>query len=179
MRRDQLEHLLRAAGAILETDEFIVIGSQSIVGAVDGDLPEAATASMEADLIPVGDVDGDKADLLDGTIGELSMFHETFGIYAQGVGESTARLPEGWRDRLIPLRSGNTRGVTGWCLDPVDLVVSKLLAGREKDLEFCAALLRSGVVATDAVRARAERVEATSSEVDLFLARLTRLSRTG
>jgi hypothetical protein len=32
----------------------------------------------------------DRADLIDGTIGELSPFHATYGYYAHGVGESTA-----------------------------------------------------------------------------------------
>jgi hypothetical protein len=176
MRRDQLEHILRAAGAVIATDEFIVIGSQAIVGAVDGALPEVAVLSIEADLVPIDDVDGEKANLLDGTIGELSMFHETFGIYAQGVGETTARLPAGWKDRLVALRSENTRGVTGWCLDPVDLVVSKLLAGREKDLDFCGALLAAGVVAADDVRARAGLLEASQEESELLLGRVDRLS---
>lgn len=33
--------------------------------------------------------------MIDGSIGELSPFHETFGYYAQGVDETTAVLPEG------------------------------------------------------------------------------------
>jgi len=178
MRRDQLEHLLRSAGAILETDEFIVIGSQAIVGAVDGELPEVASLSIEADLVPFDDAAGDKADLLDGTIGELSMFHETFGVYAQGVAESTARLPAGWKDRLVPLRSTNTRGVTGWCLEPADLVISKLLAGREKDLVFCGALFDAGIVAPDVVLERGESTDATTDELALLRGRVHRLTRT-
>jgi hypothetical protein len=46
----------------------------------------------------------------------------------------TARLPEGWRDRLVPIRNANTGGGTGLCLEIHDLVVSKLMAAREKDL---------------------------------------------
>ena len=102
MRRDQLEHLIRAAGAILGESQVIVVGSQSIVGAVATVLPAAAVLSIEADLVPFDDDDGRKADLIDGTIGEGSMFEETHGIYADGVGLTTSRLPEGWRDRLRP-----------------------------------------------------------------------------
>ncbi len=146
MRRDQLEHLLRAAGSILGDDEIIVVGSQSLVGSVDRALPDVVTVSTEADLLPLDDPDERKLDLLDGTIGEDSMFHETFGVYAQGVAPSTPRLPSGWRERLVPLRSDNTRGVTGWCLEPHDLVISKLLAGRPKDLAFCRAVIEAGIV---------------------------------
>jgi hypothetical protein len=41
------------------------------------------------------DAGGQMADLIDGAIGEASMFHDTFGYYAQGVVETTAVLPEG------------------------------------------------------------------------------------
>lgn len=51
-------------------------------------------------------------------------------------------LPPGWRDRLLPIENENTGGAVGWCIDPDDLAVSKLAAGREKDLEFVRALLR-------------------------------------
>jgi hypothetical protein len=44
--------------------------------------------SQEADIYPLGDPA--KSDLIDGTIGELSPFHETFGYYAHGVGPETA-----------------------------------------------------------------------------------------
>ena len=43
--------------------------------------------------------------------GEASMFQETHGVYAQGVGQRTARLPAGWQDRLIPILNENTAGV--------------------------------------------------------------------
>jgi hypothetical protein len=38
--------------------------------------------------------------------------------------------------------------VIGWCLDPHDLAISKLAAGREKDLAFVGALLRLKMVRT-------------------------------
>lgn len=155
MRRDQLEHLVRAAGAILDEHDVIVIGSQSILGSVpDERLPPEATRSVEADIVPLADADETKSTLIDGTIGELSPFHETFGVYAHGVGERTARLPRGWRDRLVALRNANTRGVTGWCLEPHDLVVAKLLAGRPHDIEFCKALLHAGIVDAETVQIR-------------------------
>lgn len=165
MRRDQLEHLIRAAGAILAEADVIVVGSQAILGSVEDDrLPPAATRSVEADLVPVDDADETKSTLLDGTIGELSPFHETFGIYAHGVGERTARAPDGWRERLVALRNANTSGVTGWCLEPHDLVVAKLLAGRTHDLEYCAALIRAGLVDPDLLVRRLAETAATDDE---------------
>jgi len=54
---------------------------------------------------------------IDGNIGENSTFHQTHGYYARGVGEDTATLPEGWRQRLVPIHNPNTNNATGWCLE--------------------------------------------------------------
>jgi hypothetical protein len=42
----------------------------------------------------------EKADKIEGTIGEGLQFHETYGYYAQGVDSKTACVPVGWKDRL-------------------------------------------------------------------------------
>ena len=100
MNREQLAHVVRAAATITGDGDIVIIGSQSILGAADvGSLPEEATMSMEADVAFRSDVDARKADAVDGAIGELSQFHETYGYYAQGVEISTAVLPAGWEDR--------------------------------------------------------------------------------
>lgn len=178
MRRDQLEHLVRAAGAILDEHDVIVIGSQSILGSVPEErLPPEATRSVEADIVPLADADETKSTLIDGTIGELSPFHETFGVYAHGVGDRTARLPHGWRDRLVALRNENTRGVTGWCLEPHDLIVAKLLAGRQHDMEFCRALLHAGIVDADTVQTRLSDTVLEDVERPLVERRLESLTR--
>jgi hypothetical protein len=81
--------------------------------------------------------------LVDGAIGEDSGFYREFGFYVHGVGPETATLAPDWESRLVPVRNRNTRLCTGWCLDAHDLGASKLAAGREKDLEFVAALLNT------------------------------------
>jgi hypothetical protein len=126
MKRSQLEHLLRAAATIADVSDILVIGSQAILGSYP-DAPATMLRSVEADLVPLDAPE--LADLIDGTIGEGSPFHSTFGYYAQGVGLETAVLSPGWRDRLVPIRNDATRGATGWCLDPHDLVLAKLFAG--------------------------------------------------
>lgn len=155
MKRAQLEHLIRAAADIADDDEVIVIGSQAILGQFP-DAPAPLLVSMEADLYPKNRPE--RWDLVDGTIGEGSPFHETFGYYAQGVEEGTAVLPGGWKERLVPIRNANTRGVTGWCLEPHDLVVSKLVAGRPKDDIFVREALAHGLVAVPTLL---ERLAAT------------------
>ncbi|WP_131745870.1 DUF6036 family nucleotidyltransferase [Frankia sp. Cppng1_Ct_nod] len=147
MKREQLEHVLRAASTIAQDPEILVIGSQSVLAAISEDrLPVEATASMEVDIAFFDDVDDAKADLVDGAIGELSPFHETFGYYAQGVSVSTAVLPKGWRDRVIVIETASTAPGRGYCLDPHDCVVSKLIAGRPKDFAFADALVQERLV---------------------------------
>ncbi len=146
MNRAQLEHVIRAAAAIAGDDDIVVIGSQSILGQFPAAPPEL-TVSVEADVYPKNKPE--LADLIDGSIGELSPFHATFGYYAQGVAPETASLPTGWQSRLVPVRSASTQGATGWCLEVHDLVLSKYVAGREKDLEFVKAAARHGLVQRD------------------------------
>lgn len=143
MTRSELEHVIRAAGAITEDREIVVIGSQAVLGQFP-DAPEALRASMEADVFPRNRPE--RTDLIDGTIGEGSPFHERFGYYAQGVGERTAVLPRGWKTRLVRVENPNTGGIAGLCLEVHDLAISKYVAGREKDLAFTAALARHGLV---------------------------------
>lgn len=143
MTRSELEHVIRAAGAIAQDPEIVVIGSQAVLGQFP-DAPAALRASMEADVFPRHRPE--RADLIDAAIGEGSPFHEQFGYYAQGVGERTAVLPRGWRGRLVRLENPNTGGIAGLCLEVHDLAVSKYVAGREKDLAFTAALARHGMV---------------------------------
>lgn len=151
MNRRQLEHVIRAAAQIADDDELIILGSQAILGQYPNAPPDLLV-SMEVDLYPLHHPE--RADLVDGTIGELSPFHDTFGYYAQGVGPTTATLPRGWEFRLVPVHGPDTRGATGWCLEAHDLVVSKLVASREKDLAYVRAALRHGLVTLPELRGR-------------------------
>lgn len=143
MRREDLEHIIRACGEITNQYEFVVVGSQSILGQVPS--PEDVfTVSMEADIYPL--LAPDLADEIDGAIGEGSQFHSTHGYYAQGVGPDTATLPQDWMSRVHRIQNGNTNDRVGYCLDVIDLFLSKAAARREKDREFCMALLEHGYV---------------------------------
>ena len=143
MNRAQLEHIIRAAGTIADVDELVVIGSQAILGEFP-DAPHELLVSNEADVYPL--THADRSDLIDGTIGEGSPFEREFGYYAHGVGETTAILPAGWRDRMILVTGENTRFVKGWCLEVHDLAIAKYAAGREKDLDFTQVLAREHMV---------------------------------
>jgi hypothetical protein len=155
MTRNQLEHVIRAAGTIADATDIVVIGSQAILGQFPN-APAELLISREADVF-VADAP-ERTDLIDGSIGEGSPFQRTFGYYAHGVGESTAILPEGWRDRLVVVASDNTRLVRGWCLEAHDLAIAKYAAGREKDRDFTRALVQHGMVNREVLE---QRLEAT------------------
>lgn len=156
MRREELAHVLRAAARIADDQEILVIGSQAILGSYwEDDLPEEAWLSVEADVAFLDDPDATKADLVDGAIGELSEFHQTNSYYAQGVEVRTAILPDGWRNRLVRFSDRSAEPATAVCLEPHDLVISKLAAHREKDFAFASALLAAGLVDTDVLLERA------------------------
>lgn len=146
MNREQFEHSIRAAGAVLGVTDLLVIGSQALHASLSGNLPDEASRSVEVDVAVFEDTNARGADLIDGSIGEASMFHSTFGYYVHGVTETTALLPVGWRERLVRFATPATSGVVAWCLEPHDLWISKAIAGRDKDLEFCGALLRLDLV---------------------------------
>jgi hypothetical protein len=142
MKKQELDHVLRAAGEITGERQFIIIGSQSLHGKCP-DLPDEILMSAEVDLI--AKAQPEKTESLN-FIGVFSRFHETHGYYADRVDESTATLPKGWKGRLVNLPPGDTAGVCGLCLDPHDLAIAKYVARREKDVVFTHALTTRGIV---------------------------------
>ncbi len=166
MTREQLEHLLRASASILidcgsraPTQELVVIGSQAILGQYP-QAPGELLRSMEADLYPLREPE--LADAIDGAIGELSAFHDTYGYYAQGVGPETATLGRAkWIERAIRVQSEATGQAVGLCLEAHDLAISKYVAGREKDLSFTFELARHGITSRSVLLERLKNTALT------------------
>lgn len=71
MTRDELEHIIRASAAVTDQYEFIIVGSQSILGSV-ANPPGVFTMSAEADIYPLQAPE--LADKIDGAIGEARSF---------------------------------------------------------------------------------------------------------
>jgi hypothetical protein len=143
-----------------------VIGSQAILGSYSEDeLPLEAIRSIEADVAFRVDPDESKADQVDGAIGEGSSFHSMYSYYAQGVSVSTAVLPAGWEERVVAYERADALPSHPVCLERHDLVVSKLVAGREKDLEFATALISARLVDPDVLLERAELLPAPGAVI--------------
>lgn len=159
MKRSEVEHVLRAAAAISQEHSFVVVGSQAILLAFP-DAPAELRVSRELDLYPA--LHPEKADLIDGAIGAMSSFDQTFGYYADGVGPETAVMPLDWESRSQLYYVGD---VTAICPEVHDLAVSKCVAGRD-DGDFVRALLRHGMIDLDVLLERFERLDTTRYPTD-------------
>ncbi|HEX5047199.1 MAG TPA: DUF6036 family nucleotidyltransferase [Gammaproteobacteria bacterium] len=150
MKKQQVDHVLRAAGRITGEKQFVIVGSQSLHGK-HPDLADEIVRSAEVDLIAKRNVQ--RTEWLN-AIGQDSPFHETFGYYADPVDERTATLPRNWKNRLVTLPPGDTEGVAGLCLDPHDLAIAKYVARREKDLTFTRELACRGITSEETLLQR-------------------------
>jgi hypothetical protein len=136
MTLQQFDHICRAAAAVADVKKIYVFGANAIIPwlAQTGHpipLPDF-TPSRELD-VSVGDEKMDT--LIDGAIGELSAFDQTFSIYAHGVELATFQAPANWQ-RRTEKRIEPTSGVEIIVPHPHDLIISKLAVGRPKDFEF-------------------------------------------
>jgi len=151
MKRAELEHIIRAAAGLTNEREFVVVGAAALLGSVPAPRSDL-TQTLEADIYPRRRPE--LSELIDGTMGELSLFHDTYRYYAHGVGPDTAILPEGWEARLVAIQGPATNGAIGYCLEPHDLAASKLVAGREKDQAFVQAMIRDRLLSEEQLRER-------------------------
>ncbi len=140
MKREELEHVPRASAAITTDHSFVVIGSQAVLLPYP-DAPAELLMSNELDLYPA--MHPERSELIAGAIGELSMFHDTFGYHADGVSPDTAKMPADWMTFATLHYIGD---LTVVCPDLHDIAVAKCVAGRDKDAEWIRALLRHGMI---------------------------------
>lgn len=174
MTREELAHVLRAAATIVGgADRILVLGSQAILASFDeAKLPKRALISIEADLAFWDDPNETKADNVDGAIGEGSRFHSTYGYYGHGVSIDTAVLPVGWEDRVVRFQRPDAEPAVAFCVEAHDLVISKLVAGRQKDYEFAAALVEAGLIDVATLRNRAEMLAQPGGVIRRVLERI-------
>ncbi len=154
MNRADVEHVLRAAAAIAQENSFVVVGSQAILLPFPH-APEEFRVSRELDLYPA--LHPEKADLIDGAIGAMSSFDQTFGYHADGVGPETAVMPGDWQTRQQLYYVGD---VTAICPEVHDLAVSKCVAGRDKDADFIRALFKHRMIELDIMIERIAQLDA-------------------
>jgi hypothetical protein len=164
MKWEHLAHVLRASAAITQDASFVVIGSQAVLLS-HPNAPEDLLLSNELDLYPAAHPE--RADLIEGAIGQLSTFHDTFGYYADGVGPDTAVMPADWMQFSRLHYIGDLTVIVP---DLHDLAVSKSVAGRDKDAHWVAALLRHRMIELPRFIERLRALDPTQHDTERLVA---------
>ena len=179
MQLEDLHHVVAAAAQVVGESEFVIVGSQAILGSYP-DAPAALLRSQEADLYPRHAPD--KAITIEGALGDGSPFQQTFGYYAHAAGPETAKAPTGWEERLvvieIPTRPANDVRAVAFCLEPHDLVLAKLAANRERDWDFAKEALNARLVDPAVLLDRVDDLPVHAHLIKLIRTSLETLSQT-
>lgn len=150
MRREYLFRVFEEARRLTGHQEYVVIGSLSILGTEDEDgLPPEMAMSIDIDSYTRADP-GRIHDLKD-ALGENSEFHLHHGYYLDPVSPSLPSLPDGWQGRMTLIGNGDLRL---WFLDPDDAAVSKYARSQPNDLRWIHAGILCGYISLPRVKAR-------------------------
>lgn len=162
MRRAELQRIIYEVGSRFEQDRFYIIGSAAILAVLPEPPEGALTATRDVDVIPRGDEDA-IANHISNVLGEASDFDIENGYYAEGVtSETPTYAPSGWKHRAIPVQ---VDVYTALCMEPHDLLISKLGAGREKDLEFARAAVALDLIERSVLESRLNEVVGASDSL--------------
>ena len=151
-----LQHLIGAASALAGDRRFLVLGSASLLASFPelGEPSSPLAATYDADICPEP-FDELTGLMLDEALGENRAYFRRHGYHADVLRDSILEtLPQGWRDRLVPVPDCPT----ALALDPCDLVAVKLLIGRPKDLALVRQLHSTGHIDAASVRPLPYRV---------------------
>jgi hypothetical protein len=137
----QFHHICRAAAAISNVEYIFVYGSNAILPWLEErqtkllDVMFADMISMELDLDVSNEGENESLnDGVDGSIGELSSFHNLHDIYAHpNSPKGLFFVPKSCAGRFRFENMGDYKIVVPHYLD---LIFSKIMAGREKDMNF-------------------------------------------
>lgn len=157
MRLDAVRHLADVVRALARPERIVVMGSASLFAAFPGldqaDGPLANTYDADFLFFPWEESTGR---MLNDAVGKDEEFHAANGYYADILRPLVAEdFTPGWEDRLVPMPGFAD---TVYCLDPYDMAVCKLRAGRPKDIHLLAWLLREGLLEAKAMK---QRLDAT------------------
>lgn len=152
MRIEALKHMAGAALALTHSGRIIVFGSSSLLGSIpDADQRfELIRRSLDADFI-LDPFDEQIARVAHDALGADTEFEREFGYHADIVRPMAfENFPPGWEGRLLPL--DGCAGV--FCLEPHDMAVAKLFAGRAKDITLLAELIRENLLNVEVLAKR-------------------------
>ena len=144
MNIGSINHILRSAAAITRHRTFVIVGSAAVIAGLRENIPLGMTQTAEVDIYAFEAPNVEELSvLIDGSIGQDSQFHSTFGYYADGVSPETSKMPSDWLGRATRYESPESPGVLALVPEENDIALAKLVAWREKDIHW----LKDGVAA--------------------------------
>ncbi len=156
MNLAQVERLLGGIKAESGIDDFVVMGSISILGMMMGhDIPEGMILSNDLDAYPRLDPGG--AGALTKAWGQGSAFEREHGYYFDAVSPNLPTLPAGWQERLITLLLQG--GVKASFLEPNDAAISKYARGEERDHRWIREGLRASILSLATLKYRSRETD--------------------
>lgn len=155
LTREKVEHGLRAAAEVLQTDELVLIGSATAIFQ-DGRYTARMALSDEIDTYSVDHHEENRDALL--VIGTGSQFNRTHGFYVDGVSPQTARMPSDWRDRASTSALRSDPSIRVVVPELNDVALSKMIAWREKDVGWLEDATMLGRLDPVAMAARIDRM---------------------
>lgn len=151
MELSNLEELFEEARKLTGHTEFVVVGSLSALGIVQGKrIPPRMLMSIDVDCF-TRQYPGRIFELRQ-ALGEGSNFEAVHGYYLDPVSPHLPTLPAQWEFRLIrvPLKNG----LMIFFLDPNDAAISKYARSEPRDQEWLQAGLAAGLLSAPIIESR-------------------------
>ena len=151
MELSNLEELFVQARKLIDHSEFVVVGSLSILGVVQGsNAPARMLMSIDVDCYTR--LDPGRIFELQDALGEGSAFEARHGYYLDPISPDVPTLPESWQSRLV--RVPFDSGIVVFFLDPNDAAVSKYARGEPRDREWIQAGLGAALLSVPIIESR-------------------------
>ena len=146
-----LQELFDEARKLTNHTEFVVVGSLSILGIVQGKkIPARMLMSIDVDCYTLRDPG--RIFELKQKLGEGSPFEESHGYYLDPIAPEVVTVPAQWESRLVRVPLGS--GIIVHFLDPNDAAVSKYARGERRDREWIQAGLGAGLLSAPIIESR-------------------------
>ena len=171
MKKEHLLDLIHRVRELTKIEAPVIVGSHSLFAITD-QVPSIVSQSFEADFL-LGMDSITAMQRVNAELGVTSDFYDLHGYHADALGLATVVLVPGWEERLQPLQDESGQ-VIARCLELHDVAVSKLMAGRDKDFSFIAALLDRRLIALVTLTERAALIQETAA-ADALRPRLGKL----
>lgn len=168
MNLQHLHALLSKAKELCQHQEYVIVGSLSILGTISQP-PREMVMSIDVDTYIKNDPG--RTEALQEPLGQGSIFEDVNGYYLDPISPDLPSFPSGWQERLKRVDFGD---VTAYFVDPNDAAVSKYMRGEDRDLRWCRAGLKSALLNIDAIEQRIASAPCLDGELRAARKRIAR-----